>query len=188
MELVDAFNKGEIIYDYNNYKKSLGIILKGRVSVRKDKRGNVLLNTLHAGEAFGGAALFSKSSEFIATVRAESGCVMLFISEEIMRELIKRCPEAGMNYIEYISESLVFLNKRLDIFTAGDAEGRTAEYLRKNCRTDENGRRAIDDLSMTALAEYLAVGRATLYRILSDFEAKGIISREGRKIYVEREL
>ncbi len=183
-----TFKKGEIIYDYDNYKKSLGIILKGRVSVRKDKKGNVLLNTLKAGEAFGGAVIFSKSSAFIATVRAESECAMLFISEEVLRELMLFSPEVNMNYIEYLAESLVFLNKRLDIFAAGGAEERTAEYLRRNSGIDKNGERSIDGLSMTKMAEYLAVGRATLYRILDDFEAKGIIVRYGRKIYIKKEI
>ena len=41
-----------------------------------------------------------------------------------------------------------------------------------------------DGMSMTDLAEYLLVGRATLYRILSEFEQKGIIRKDGRKIYL----
>lgn len=183
-----SFKKGEIIYDYDNYKNSLGIILKGRVSVRKDKKGNVLLNTLKAGEAFGGAVIFSKSSAFIATVRAESECTMLFISEEALRELMLFSPRVNMNYVEYLTESLVFLNKRLDIFTAGGAEERAAEYLRRNSALNESGERFIDGLSMTKMAEYLAIGRATLYRILDDFEARGIIIRDGRKIYIKKEI
>ncbi|MCD8036987.1 MAG: Crp/Fnr family transcriptional regulator [Clostridiales bacterium] len=183
-----AYKKGEVIYDYDNYKKSLGIILKGRVSVKKNKNGSVLLNTLKAGEAFGGAAIFSKTEAFIAKVKAESECYMLFIPEELLRELMILSPELNMNYVEYLADSLVFLNKRLDIFAAGGAEERTAEFLRRNSNIDENGKRIIDGLSMTKTAEYLAIGRATLYRILDNFESEGIITRNGRKIYIEKEL
>ena len=38
------------------YKRQ--VILKGRVSVMKNSRGRVLINTLKAGEAFGGSVLF----------------------------------------------------------------------------------------------------------------------------------
>ena len=43
-------------------------------------------------------------------------------------------------------------------------------------------------MSMTELSEYLAVGRATLYRILDEFQRNGIIQRDGRKIYIEKEI
>lgn len=182
------FSKNEIIYGYDRYKKSLGIILKGKVSVRKDRTSNVLINTLGNGDIFGGAALFSKYDRFIGTLRAETDSDILFIPENLMEEIIVKSPESAVSYIKYLSESLMFLNNRLDIFTAGGAEERTLEYIRKNSRIDENGRTVADGMSMTELSEYLAVGRATLYRILDEFQRNGIIQRDGRKIYIEKEI
>ena len=43
-----SFEKGETIYGYDDYKNSLGIILKGRVSVKKDRtrdKGNTVQYT-----------------------------------------------------------------------------------------------------------------------------------------------
>lgn len=182
------FSKNEIIYGYDSYKKSLGIILKGKVSVRKDRTSNVLINTLGNGDIFGGAALFSKYDRFIGTLRAETDSDILFIPENLMEEIIVKSPESAVSYIKYLSESLMFLNNRLDVFTAGGAEERTLEYIRKNSRIDENGRTVADGMSMTELSEYLAVGRATLYRILDEFQRNGIIQRDGRKIYIEKEI
>ena len=182
------FSKNEIIYGYDSYKNSLGIILKGKVSVRKDRTSNVLINTLGNGDIFGGAALFSKYDRFIGTLRAETDSDILFIPENLMEEIIVKSPESAVSYIKYLSESLMFLNNRLDIFTAGGAEERTLEYIRKNSRTDENGRTVADGMSMTELSEYRAVGRATLYRILDEFQRNGIIQRDGRKIYIEKEI
>ena len=182
------FSKNEIIYGYDSYKKSLGIILKGKVSVRKDRTSNVLINTLGNGDIFGGAAMFSKYDRFIGTLRAETDSDILFIPENLMEEIIVKSPESAVSYIKYLSESLMFLNNRLDIFTAGGAEERTLEYIRKNSRIDENGRTVADGMSMTELSEYLAVGRATLYRILDEFQRNGIIQRDGRKIYIEKEI
>lgn len=182
------FSKNEIIYGYDSYKKSLGIILKGKVSVRKDRTSNVLINTLGNGDIFGGVALFSKYDRFIGTLRAETDSDILFIPENLMEEIIVKSPESAVSYIKYLSESLMFLNNRLDVFTAGGAEERTLEYIRKNSRIDENGRTVADGMSMTELSEYLAVGRATLYRILDEFQRNGIIQRDGRKIYIEKEI
>ena len=154
----------------------------------KDRTSNVLINTLGNGDIFGGAALFSKYDRFIGTLRAETDSDILFIPENLMEEIIVKSPESAVSYIKYLSESLMFLNNRLDVFTAGGAEERTLEYIRKNSRTDENGRTVADGMSMTELSEYLAVGRATLYRILDEFQRNGIIQRDGRKIYIEKEI
>ena len=184
----EQYKKGEIIYDYDNYRNSLGIILKGSVSVKKHRNGNVLINTLKQGDAFGGAVLFSKSERFVASVTACENCSILFISRELMEEIFKISPEANMNYIEYLSDSLVFLNKRLDIFTEGGAEERVLAYLRENCTLDDNGVKTVDNMSMTALAEYVNIGRASLYRVLDGFEDRGVIKRSGRKIYLIKEI
>ena len=178
-----SFEKGEAIYDYDSYKKSLGLILRGRVSVKKDRERKVPFNTLKAGEAFGGAVLFGQGP-FIASVSAQSQSDILFISSDMMEALMEEHREINMNYIRYLTESLAFLNERLDIFSAGCAEERTARYLKMKCQRDGEGNCAVEDMSMTAMAEYLSVGRATLYRILGEMEEKGAIRKDGRKIYL----
>lgn len=178
-----SFEKGETIYGYDDYKDSLGIILKGRVSVKKDRTRGILFNTLKAGDAFGGAVLFGKGP-FIADIVSQSRSDIVFISSDLMRELMAFSDKINMNYIEYLTASLAFLNERLDIFSAGGAEERTLRYLNIKCRQTEDGCYMADGMSMTDLAEYLLVGRATLYRILSEFEQKGIIRKDGRKIYL----
>ncbi len=178
-----SFEKGETIYDYDNYKNSLGIILKGSVLVKKGRDKKALFNTLKTGEAFGGAVLF-RDGPFIAGITAQSRSDIVFISADMMRELMSLSMDINMNYIRYITDSLVFLNEQLDIFSGCGAEERTLRFLEKKSRKTDNGLYVFDDMSLTSLAEYLSVGRATLYRILSDFESKGIIKKDGRKIYL----
>ncbi len=180
------FKKGNELYGYKDFKNSLGIILKGRVSVNKNRHdeGCVLINYLKAGDAFGGAAVFSKAESYIASLKAESDCVVLFLPKELLRDLFEESNAVMINYITYLSDSLVFLNKRLDLFTAGSVEERVAKYININASIDENGNCVLPDFSFSRLAEYLAIGRASLYRILNDFEQRGIIKKDGKKIYI----
>lgn len=183
------FKKGSELYCYHDFKNSLGIILKGRISVNKNRHdeGSVLINFLKSGDAFGGAAVFSKADEYIASLKAESDCAILFMPRELLCDLFEKSNAIMMNYIAYLSDSLVFLNKRLDLFTSGGAEERVAEYIRINSITDENGCSVLPDFSFSRLADYLAIGRASLYRILNDFEKQGLIKKEGKKIYIKGE-
>lgn len=180
------FKKGSELYGYNDFKNSLGIILKGKVSVNKNRHdeGCVLINYLKAGDAFGGAAVFSKAESYIASLKAESNCAVLFMSKELLSNIFEKSNDVMINYITYLSDSLVFLNKRLDLFTSGSVEERVAEYIKINALIDENGECVLPCLSFSRLAEYLAIGRASLYRILNDFEKRGLIKKDGKKIYI----
>lgn len=178
-----SFEKGEVIYDYDDYKNCLAIILKGKVSVVKGKNHGSLFNTLKAGEAFGGAILFG-DGPFIARVSAETASDILFIPSDVMKSLMAVSERINMNYICYLTDSLKFLNERLEIFSAGGAYERTARYLKIKCRPNGDGVPCAEGINLSSLAEYLSVGRATLYRILGGLEERGIIKKEGRKIYL----
>ncbi len=184
-----VFEKNNCIYSYKSFEKSLGIILKGKISVNKYKEnGEVLINYLKTGNAFGGAAVFSKAERYIAELRAETKCVILFVSDEVLKDMFRISEKTMLNYMTYLSDSLVFLNKRLDIFSAGNAEERIKEYIRINAAPNGEGIYELTIQSYSRLAEYLSIGRASLYRILDDFKAQGLIDKSGKKIYIKGEL
>ena len=81
---LQTFEKGQIIYSPGHYQHSLGIIVQGRTVVEKEC--GVLLNDLGAGQCFGAAALFVPQDQYVTTVRAKTGCSILFLSMEQMRD------------------------------------------------------------------------------------------------------
>ena len=83
---LQTFEKGQIIYSPGHYQHSLGIIVRGRAVVEKEC--GVLLNDLGAGQCFGAAALFVPQDQYVTTVRAKTGCSILFLSMEQMRQIL----------------------------------------------------------------------------------------------------
>ena len=96
-----CFPKGEEIYSPAHYSKSLGIIVRGRTVVEKEC--GVLLNDLGAGQCFGAAALFVPQDQYVTTVRAKTGCSILFLSMEQMRQILLQNPTIAFNYIRFLS-------------------------------------------------------------------------------------
>ena len=84
------------------------------------------------------------------------------------------------NLIKFLSDRVTFLNSKIDCVTGGSAERRLVMFL-KNSSANNNGEIEIG-MSMTALAHALDIGRASLYRILSSLEKKGLIKTEPKKI------
>ena len=173
-----AFAKGDVIYDSDNAKRALALVLEGSVRVL---HGRVVMNELVAGDVFGAAALFGDEDPFPTTVKAHTRCRILFIPQATVSAWMATVPRVGENYIRFLSDRIRFLNRRLATLTAGQTDGKLWRYLLAH--RDENGVVYIAD-GMSELAERLDMGRSSLYRSLDALTQLGRIRRERRKIII----
>lgn len=176
MESADRLTvpRGETIYSPHRFRRSLGLLLEGRVEVRRDA---LLVSTLSAGDLFGAAALFNDREDYPTTLTALSDCSLLLIGQETVCRLLRSSGAFAENYVTYLSGRIQFLSARLDAVSAGTAEEKLIRYLLS--ARDETGRVTI---SATQLSQRLGVGRATLYRAFGTLEASGVIARQGKSI------
>ncbi|WP_312642850.1 Crp/Fnr family transcriptional regulator [Hydrogenoanaerobacterium sp.] len=173
-----SFPAGEPIYTTSNFKKSIGIITLGTVTVQKSK--GVVLNTLGVGDCFGVAGLFHPVEEYVTTVRAKSFAELVFITDRQLTQLFGQYPETAINYITFLSKRIHFLNRKIDSFTAPT----TAEGLKLYLLENQLGGEVTVSAGYSQLARQLNMGRASLYRSLEQLEKQNIIRREDRKITV----
>ena len=83
-------------------------------------------------------------------------------------------------YIALLSEKILFLNRRIDTFTADDVSARLRGMLKDFWLRQGKGGAFTLPCSYTQLAALLNVGRASLYRALEQLEREGLFTREGR--------
>ena len=158
----------------------LFFLLTGRTSVyRVGGEKPVLMNQLRSGDCFGAASLFS-DSETPTEIVAETDCRCAVIREENLTQWFSACPAAAMNYIRFISEKLVFLNRRVRDFSAATSDEKTACLLLNEA--DENGLAVLKNV--TSLIRTMNLSRASFYRSLTSFVSRGIISKNGSKIQI----
>ena len=122
------------------------------------------------------AALFVPQDQYVTTVRAKTGCSILFLSMEQMRDILMQNPTIAFNYIRFLSGRIQFLNRKIDSFTAPGAQQALLSYLRQ-----QPGGKSVG-LSMVKLSEMLNIGRTSLYRAVEQLEQCGKIKREGKTI------
>lgn len=169
------FQRGDVIYAPHAFERSLGILLTGRVAVRK---GSLPVSLLGPGELFGAAALYNDEPDYVTTLTAKTGCAALFFSQGQMDKLLARWPEIGRNYICYLSARIRFLSGKVEELAGPTAEDRVVRYLAAH---GEKGS-FLPDCSWTELAGRLGMGRASLYRVLDGLEEKGRLHREGKTL------
>ena len=177
------YEKNEVVYDKTNFYRSLGIVLEGRLRVTKenaDKRP-IVMSTLQRGAMFGAAALFNSEPEYATKVTASERSRVLFLPQRLVKRMIEREPDIAENYIRYLSERILFLNRKIYFLTAGTAEQRLAGFLLDNLAVGEFSEMP---MTMHRLADALNMSRASLYRAFDELTASGAVSKQGKLVCI----
>ena len=177
------YDKNEVVYDKTNFYRSLGIVLEGRLRVTKenaDKRP-IVMSTLQRGAMFGAAALFNSEPEYATKITAIERSRVLFLPQRLIKRMIEREPDIAENYIRYLSERILFLNRKIYFLTAGTAEQRLAGFLLDNLAVGEFSEMP---MTMHRLADALNMSRASLYRAFDELTASGAVSKQGKLVCI----
>ena len=164
--------RGGVVYGPGRFRRCLGVVLRGRIEVRRE---SILMAALSAGDVFGAAALFNDSPDYPTTLTALSPCQTLLIPETRIRALLRQCPAFAEDYAAYLSGRIQFLSQRLEAVSSPSPEGKLARYLLANGGSS---------CPATELCQRLGVSRASLYRAFSALEDSGLITRKGKTITV----
>lgn len=177
---IETYRRGDTICDGTSPRRALGIVLEGRAEAVASGHQQSVLTVFSVGGTFGAAALFGGGG-YVSHIRAVTGCKVLFLSESLLEEWFRRCPEMAVNYIAFLSGRVRFLNGKIAILTQDSAQHRLYRWLQANCGADGA---LPEKVSMTKLAATLAMGRTSLYRALEELESAGLIVRNGKRIEV----
>ncbi|MCH5315585.1 MAG: Crp/Fnr family transcriptional regulator [Eubacterium sp.] len=172
------FIKGEEIYNHRKFNKAIGIILSGKAEAID---GALLKRSFVKGDVFGAAALFGNEESYISKIVAKSDTEIQFISEDILEDLFKRYPETAVNYIEFLSQKVRFLNKRINLYSQKTASAKLYQFLTENA--DENN--TYTGANMSKLAALTSIGRTSLYRAIDELTEAGMIEKSGTTIIVK---
>ncbi|MCQ2436651.1 MAG: Crp/Fnr family transcriptional regulator [Clostridia bacterium] len=158
-------------------RSSLGFLEKGKVRIRV-RDGGSLMNEVGAGEIFGAATAFL-CDETISMVTAATKCRILFISRDTLERIFAGHPSFAIAYIELLSEKILFLNKKVYALTSADSVGALAALIAEQSAGEDTV-----SMNLSATADRLSIGRATLYRAISTLKNDGLISVDGRNITI----
>ena len=180
---VKSFVKDELIYQPDNYETSLGFILKGACRVNKKRHDGALvhLNTLRKGDSFGAITLFSTVGDYPTYIYATMQTEVLFISKQDAVKMIQENLKLAVNFIEFLTGRIVFLNSKISTFSSGSTEQKLANYL---LTLQKQQQRFTFEFNKKLTSESLGIGRASLYRALKALECEQIIKFDDKKIYI----
>lgn len=181
---VEHYEAGERIRNRETSVPALGIIAYGEASVEKrGASGKLLMSILLPGDLYGAAALFQGRESYVADILAAKSCWVISIPEPILLQMMQRDGRITENYLRYLTDRIRYLSDRIDAFAEGSVEERVMHYLVTNAEDGVFSK----NLSLSSLAEALAISRTTLYRALDTLTAAGRIRRDQKTIYITKE-
>lgn len=133
------------------------------------------------GDVFGAAALFGNEDSYISRIIAKSELQIQFIDEDILKGIFKKYPDTAVNYIEFLSQRVRFLNRRINLFAQKSAAAKLYQFLSENA--DENNTYIADNMSK--LAALTSIGRTSLYRAIDELTEAKMIEKCGMSIIVK---
>ena len=169
-----SFVPGQTVYEPENFRRCLGVVLSGQLQVTK---GALAVSALGPGDLFGAAALYSDEPEFASTITAKRPGRCLMLDQALVDRLLAEQSQIRENYLRYLTGRIRFLSGRLQTLAQSGVEGKLARYLLA-AGTGELTCSAIQ------LCQRLGISRASLYRAFAGLEDSGLITRRGKTITV----
>ena len=177
------YSKKDEIYSPTNYERKLGFIIDGECKVERLRHDGipVPLNVMKSGNSFGVVSLFTNEDEFPTRITATKDTKVLYFSKSDIEKLIRKYPDVAMNVVNFVSQKIIFLNKKVATFSEDSVENKLSsflfeEYIKFGAEFPFNCKRT---------AETISVGRASLYRALATLTDEGIVKVENKKIYIK---
>lgn len=174
------FVAGEIAYSQSNGNPQVAYILEGSARVYTgENEESALLRTLNRSDVFGVANLYD-GEPFPSYIVTATNAKILFINGEAFKAFLESTPDAMKNYLTLLSDKIVYLNKKIAVLTAANAEKKLALYIYEHMINGEFS----PETSLSELASVLQMGRASLYRAIDELTEKKIIQKQGKRITV----
>lgn len=160
-----SFKRGEKISEWQNGIDCVGIILNGSATVSSDVGHNI--SVAKAGHEFGICNIFV-SNEMPTVMIARVACSVLFIPKEEFAKLLATDSAMMFRYVKVCNEKMVYLASKLRLMSIPSCKGRAAMWLLNN--SDAKA------IPKDELARQLGISRASLFRVIAEFEQGGIIT------------
>ncbi len=178
--------KEAVVFDVFDYRNSLGFVLSGLIEVTKPSSRRYSMTTLSKGSLFGSADLYDEDAEVVTVLTAASDCRIVFFPLRLLETLMREDSTVAFNYIRFLTGRIRFLNEKIYGLVSESALAALSHYLVQNVVSNGEKHVVRPAGSISALAEQLNIGRASLYRAFDALERGGLIKRRGREIEIVR--
>jgi len=187
------YSSGELIAEYGNGGREVGIIVDGSAQlVRIDSGGNrTILEHLERGGIFGEVLSFAMGGADMVSVVCEKDCIVLYME---YAHIMRRCENACQHHSQLVQNMFSLaagqiqrLSQRVEVLSRRTIREKLLCYFALQCGT-EGEKGFILPFTLSALAEYISTDRSAMMRELRKLKEEGIVEITGKKVMFRGEI
>ena len=169
--------------------QTLFIITKGTVKITRssDEGREVILTILKAGDFFGELSVLDGRGRSASVVAMEDAELLTLRRSEFLL-LIEKYPQISIELLIVLADRIRKCDSQIETLTLHDAVGRvgaTLVHVAEQTGYSRGPSRIIPKLPVQQdLANMAGTARETISRVISVFEQKNLIQREGHRVVI----
>lgn len=187
---VNFYKKGQTLFLSGNPPFGMYCVHKGQIKISKvNAEGKeTIVRLVGEGGVLGHRSLFSDSPYTAsATVMADS--TICFLSKKTVKDLIQADPKLSFNIISKVSKEMGAAEDKLASMARKSVRERFAETLliiKENFGVKKDGKILLDiKLTREEMSAMVGAASENITRLITDFKNEGIISQQGKFIYID---
>jgi CRP/FNR family cyclic AMP-dependent transcriptional regulator len=190
--LEKTYRKNQVIFDQGDPGSSLIVIKSGlvKISLVDSNNHEFIIKTFSVNDFFGEMSLLDGGARS-ATATAVEDTHALIIFRQNFISLIQKTPAMALGMLTELSDRLRVTTENISNLTFFDAYGKVAQCLLsladKLGTREEEGVTMQLTLSRQELANMSGLSRETFARILKEFQVRGCLKVQGKKIVILNE-
>lgn len=183
-----SFGDGELIFKERQRPFGIYIIQDGKVKISKYgfEGREYIVRFAKKGNIIGYRSFFS-SEQYSCSATAISETMVCFIPGDVILDLIRRNPELGLQFMNYLANDLKHAEEKSISIAHKPVRERVAEsiIILKDIYGFEQNNTIVDvSLKRDEIASIAGTSRETVTRLLSEYNEEKILLLEGRKIRI----
>ena len=183
-----VFRKGQVLFAENAMPVGLFCIHSGKVklSTQGIDGKEQIMRLAKSGEIIGYRALVSNERYHLSAIALED-CSACVIDKTFFIDLAMQEPRIAQQIFKLISNDLKKAEDKIISLSQKNVRERMAEtllFIKATYGMEEDNKSLNVRLTREELADYIGTSTESVIRLLSEFNAAGIISLEGKKILI----
>ncbi len=192
------FNKDALIFSQDDQGDALYIIERGKVKVvlYGESGREMILTMFRPGDFFGEMSLLDGQPRSANVIAMEDARALVLQREDFLRHM-QEAPAIAINVLSEMSQRLRKADEIIGNLALLDVYGRVARLLidlaKKEGDTTDEGIVITTRPTQQDIASMIGTSRETVSRVLSEFQRRGFLQMQGKKIvlshgFAERQI
>ena len=182
-----SFRPDDVIYDFGDGRRMLGIVSQGSAVVERIDRegGRAILEHMGPGGVFGEMMMFKAAGDDSVVVRAAAPTRVSFLrSEAVMRRCEHACAchsRMVENLFRLVTEKATSLSERVEVLSRRSIREKLLRYFQLQAAKGHGPSFQLP-FSLSALADYISADRSAMMRELKKMREEMLVTITGRQV------